>query len=519
METQVTNATEYRDVSLSLLNVSKTNPRRTFDETSLKELAESIRAQGVLSPLLVRPLTENGFEIVFGERRYRAAQLAAQDTVPVRIKQMSDAEALESQLVENLIRAEIHPMEEAQGFRALLDLEEPKYSIEQIAAKVGKTPAFIAQRLKLSDLAPASVEAFYADEIGVGHALLLAKLPADQQEQALSACFKEVYSGATKPARILLPVRNLQFWIDSNILLNLKDGQYISRKIAAAEWGDGVVLQLAAYIARTQPGTRGFTTSNLFRMKKFYETYRDEPIGAPLAHQLPWSHNLIILGQSKRLEEREFYLRMAVQERWTKRELERQFKAALFERVVLSPVKVAPLVHQMYPEAESIFKDSYTVEFLGLPQTHTEHDLHRALLNRMKEFLLELGRDFCFVGSEFPVQVGGRDFALDLLFFHRGLNALVAFELKVNEFEPEYLGKLNFYLEALDRDMRKAHEQPSIGVLLCASKNDEVVEYALSRSLSPALIAEYQTKLPDKKLLQAKLHEFYLQNAGEGEEA
>ena len=229
METQIVNATEYRNVPLSLLNVSKTNPRRTFDEAALKELAESIRAQGILSPLLVRPLTENGFEIVFGERRYRAAQLAAQDTVPVRIKQMSDAEALEAQLVENLIRAEIHPMEEAQGFRALLNLEEPKYSIEQIAAKVGKSPVFVASRLKLIDLVPAAVEAFYADEIGVGHALLLAKLPADQQEQALSACFKEVYNGSQKPARILLPVRNLQFWIDSNILLVLKDAPFNKR--------------------------------------------------------------------------------------------------------------------------------------------------------------------------------------------------------------------------------------------------------------------------------------------------
>ncbi|MFZ0662370.1 MAG: ParB/RepB/Spo0J family partition protein [Acidobacteriaceae bacterium] len=144
MEPQTINATEYRDVSLSLLNVSKTNPRRTFEDAALKELAESIKTQGVLSPLLVRPLTENGFEIVFGERRYRAAQLAGQDTVPVRIRQMSDAEALEAQLVENLIRAEIHPMEEAQGFRALLALEEPKYSIEQIAAKVGKSPTFVA---------------------------------------------------------------------------------------------------------------------------------------------------------------------------------------------------------------------------------------------------------------------------------------------------------------------------------------------------------------------------------------
>jgi hypothetical protein len=136
----------------------------------------------------------------------------------------------------------------------------------------------------------------------------------------------------------------------------------------------------------------------------------------------------------------------------------------------------------------------------------------------MKDFLLELGRDFCFVGSEYPLQVGKQDFALDLLFYHRGLSALVAIELKVGRFEPEYLGKLNFYLEALDRDVRKPHERPSIGVLLCASKDDEVVEYALSRTLSPALVAEYQTMLPDKQLLQAKLHEFYRLNAPEGDE-
>ena len=229
METQIVNATEYRNVSLALLSESKTNPRRIFEEVSLKELAESIKAQGVLSPLLVRPLTENGFEIIAGARRYRAAQMAEAPTVPVRIVHLSDAAALEAQLVENLIRSEIHPMEEAQGFRALLDLEDPKYSIEQIAAKVGKTPVFVASRLKLADLVPAAVDAFYADAIGVGHALLLAKLPADQQEAALSACFKEVYNGGSKPARILLPVRNLQFWIDSNILLVLKDAPFNKR--------------------------------------------------------------------------------------------------------------------------------------------------------------------------------------------------------------------------------------------------------------------------------------------------
>ncbi|MCU1324222.1 MAG: parB-like partition protein [Acidobacteriaceae bacterium] len=229
METQIVNPTEYRDVTLALLNESKTNPRRTFEEVALKELASSIRTQGVLSPLLVRPLTENGFEIIAGARRYRAAQMAEVPTVPVRIVHLSDAAALEAQLVENLVRSEIHPMEEAQGFRALLDLEDPKYSIEQIAAKVGKSPVFVASRLKLSDLVPAAVDAFYADEIGVGHALLLAKLPSDQQEAALQACFKEVYNGSHKPARILLPVRNLQFWIDSNILLVLKDAPFNKR--------------------------------------------------------------------------------------------------------------------------------------------------------------------------------------------------------------------------------------------------------------------------------------------------
>lgn len=173
------------------------------------------------------------------------------------------------------------------------------------------------------------------------------------------------------------------------------------------------------------------------------------------------------------------------------------------------PAKVSPVVAQMHPEAFGVFKDSYMIEFLNLPREHSEDDLHRGLVRRLKDFLIELGRDFCFVGSEFPVQVGKRDFALDLLFFHRGLNCLCAIELKVDRFEPEYLGKMNFYLEALDRDVRKAHENPAIGVLLCASKDSEVVEYALSRSLSPALVAEYQTQLPDKRLLQAKLHELY----------
>ena len=216
-------------------------------------------------------------------------------------------------------------------------------------------------------------------------------------------------------------------------------GAIISRKIEAAEWGDGIVEKLAGFIARTYPGLRGFTRPNLFRMRQFYEAYRNQEKVSPLVRQLPWTHNLTILGQTKLPEEREFYLQFAVQEKWSKRELERQIKSALFERAVLAPAKVSPSVRQKYPEALSVFKDAYMLEFLDLPPAHAEADLHRALLIKLKDFLIELGRDFCFVGSEYPLQVGGRDFALDLLFFHRGLNSLVALELKVGRFEPELL--------------------------------------------------------------------------------
>jgi predicted nuclease of restriction endonuclease-like (RecB) superfamily len=294
-----------------------------------------------------------------------------------------------------------------------------------------------------------------------------------------------------------------------------KIGEYISRKLETAAWGEGVVEALARYIQRHHPNLRGFTRPNLFRMRQFFEAYKGDEKVSPLVRQLPWTHHLIILGQSKHPEEREFYIRLAIRERWGKRELERQLRTAAFERAVLSPAKASPVVAQMHPEALGVFKDSYMIEFLELPQHHSESDLHHGLVHRLKDFLIELGRDFCFVGSEYPVQVGNRDFVLDLLFFHRGLNCLCAIELKVGRFEPEHLGKLNFYLEALDRGVRKPHESPAIGVLLCASKDSEVVEYALSRSLSPTLIAEYQTQLPDKKLLQAKLHELYALTATE----
>lgn len=293
-------------------------------------------------------------------------------------------------------------------------------------------------------------------------------------------------------------------------------GETLSRKLAAAEWGEGTIISLARHIAQSYPGLRGFTRPNLYRMRQFYETYRGSENVSALLRHLPWTHHLMIIGQSQRPEEREFYMRQAIAEKWSSRELERQLKTALFERTVLHPPKVSAALSQIHPNALTAFKDTYVVEFLSLPDTHLEADLHQGLTGALKTFLVELGGDFCFIGSQYPLQVGGRDFALDLLFFHRGLNALVAIELKIGRFEPEHLGKLGFYLEALDRDVKKPHENPAIGLLLCASADDEVVEYALSRALSPALVAQYHTQLPDKTLLRAKLHEFYRLNAKSG---
>lgn len=291
-------------------------------------------------------------------------------------------------------------------------------------------------------------------------------------------------------------------------------GRFISGKLASAEWGEGVVDGLARHLARTLPGQQGFTRRNLFRMRQFFEAYDGNEKVSPLAAQTPWTHNLIILSQAQRPEEREFYLRMSIRERWSKRELERQLKLGAFEQALLHPPKLSPAASALHGKAVAdVFKDAYAIDFLDLPERHSEADLHGGLLRQLRAFLGELGGDFSFVGSQFPLQVGNRDFALDLLFFHRGLNCLVAIELKVGRFEPEHLGKLNFYLEALDREQRKPHENPAMGVLLCASKDDEVVEYALSRSLSPALVAQYRTQLPDKRLLAAKLQEFYALSA------
>jgi predicted nuclease of restriction endonuclease-like (RecB) superfamily len=205
----------------------------------------------------------------------------------------------------------------------------------------------------------------------------------------------------------------------------------------------------------------------------------------------------------------EFYLKLVKKESYSKRELDRQISASFFARTMIGNSKLSPAVRESNSDLSNTFKDSYVFEFLNLPDPHSESDLQRGLVRQMKNFVLELGKDFLFIGEEYKLQVGNSDFYIDLLFYHRGLQCLVAFELKADKFKPDHLGQLNFYLEALDRDVKKPNENPSIGVLLCKDKDSEVVEYALSRSLSPTMVSEYKTQLPDKKLLQQKLHELF----------
>lgn len=285
-------------------------------------------------------------------------------------------------------------------------------------------------------------------------------------------------------------------------------GQQLSRRAEATGWGKGTVEELAEWLSRTAPELKGFSASNLWRMKQFYETYIHSPELATLLRELSWSKHLLIMSQCKTDEEKDFYLLAATRAHWSHRELQRQLHAGAFERTLLSDKKLATVSRVLPPDAEGVFKDTYVLDFLNLPEPHSESDLQIGLLRNLRKFLMELGDGFAFVGEKVRIQVGKQDFELDLLFFNRDLQCLVAFELKTGHFEPAHLGQLSFYLEALDRQRKRPHENPSIGVLLCRSKDEDVVEFAMSRTLSPALVAKYETQLIPKKLLRAKLREW-----------
>jgi predicted nuclease of restriction endonuclease-like (RecB) superfamily len=335
------------------------------------------------------------------------------------------------------------------------------------------------------------------------------------------------------------------------VLLYFKVGSIVSEKVAAGAWGSGTVDELAKYIAFRLPGLAGFNRRGIYRMKQFYEIYNptsecftlwvqsQSPIVSPLATQLltneddlefvspmvsqiqgvnyqhnkfvsalltqiSWTNHLEIFSAIKNAEQQLFYLLMAVKEKWSKLELRRQIQSAFFERTMMGN-NIHNSLQTHLPE--NFFKDPYIFEFLDLPDGHSEKDLEKALIRNLQKFILEIGKGFTYMGNQYRLQVGNKDYNTDLLFFHRDLQCLVMFELKIREFEPEFLGKLNFYLETLDRDVKRPHENPSIGVLLCKGKDSEVVEYSMARNTSPAMIADYETKLISKNVLANKLHQ------------
>lgn len=297
--------------------------------------------------------------------------------------------------------------------------------------------------------------------------------------------------------------------VNEELILMYRDiGKYISEHAENAVYGDSFVDGLADFFAKNYPELKGFTRRGLYRMKQFYELYKDDEKVSTLLTQLSWSNHLKIMSSCKSAEERLFYMALCVKERYSARELARQIDSGYYERYMLSQKQTPPAIAEVKRVTSNVFLDTYTLDFLDLPESVSERDFSSAIVNNLKNFILEIGKDFTFIGQEYRVQVGKHDYFIDLLFFHRGLSCLVAFELKIGEFKPEYVGKMNLYLEALDRDVKKENENPSVGVILCASKDDEVVEYALSRSLSPTLVSEYRLKLIDKKLLQRKLKEY-----------
>lgn len=288
-------------------------------------------------------------------------------------------------------------------------------------------------------------------------------------------------------------------------------GSYLSNKVKNEKWGSKTIEILAKYIQNTFPTLKGFTRSGLYRMIQFYETYKDHEIVAPLVRQISWTNNIIIFSHPSTIEEKEFYIRLCIKNNYSKRELERQIDSHYFERYMLSSGNAKesflPVEEEDdYPNTRIL--DQYSLEFLDLPNNYSEKDLQSAIVDNLKDFILEIGRDFSFIGKEFRVTVGDTDYYIDLVFYNRTYRCLVAFELKISEFKPGYISKMDLYLEALDRYYKKENENPSIGIILCTSKKDAEVEFATSRTTSPTLVSTYQTEIINKKALENKLLEY-----------
>lgn len=250
-----------------------------------------------------------------------------------------------------------------------------------------------------------------------------------------------------------------------------KVGEYLSKEAENAAFGDAYIDSVAKEIRDAFPGIKGFNRRGLYRMKKFYETYNGDEFVTTLLTQISWSNHLAIMSKAKTVEERYFYIALCIKESYSARELDRQINGGYYERYMLSKEKLLP--ESIKGLKENLFLDSYVIEFLDLPKNFKESNLRKGLIQNIKDFILEVGKDFAFVDEEYRVQVGGEGFWIDLLFFHRGLQCLVAFELEIGKFKTEYISKMDFYLEVLDRLKKKENENPSVGMIVCASKDYE----------------------------------------------
>ena len=294
-----------------------------------------------------------------------------------------------------------------------------------------------------------------------------------------------------------------------------------------SEYGKSVVEQLSRDLRLKYHGVKGYSAANLWNMKRFYETYHEklqplagesqklQTVSGELLFSISWSNHIAILDSTQSIEEKEFYIKMCIKERWSHRELRRQLDSSLFERYMIAdkPEKVTALIlkHETKDLAKH-FKDEYVLEFLNLRREYSEQELEHAILDNLRDFFLEFGKSFTFAGSQYALNIGGRENKIDLLFYHRELNCLVAVELKIGEFKASYVGQMQKYLAALDAKIKLADEKESIGLILCKSKNHEEVRFALAKTLSPVKVATYRTKLPDKELIIKRLEQFNIKD-------
>ena len=283
-------------------------------------------------------------------------------------------------------------------------------------------------------------------------------------------------------------------------------GRMIVERQDVEGWGKAVVEQLAADLRTEFPGVGGFSASNLWRMKAFFEAYTGLEKLAPLVREIGWSHNLAILERCKDPLEREFYLRMTRKFGWSKNVLIHQIDNQSYEKSLLGQTNFdRALTPELRAQAKLAVKDEYTFDFLELGEEHSERELERALIARIEDFLRAMGGMFAFMGSQYRLEVDGKEFFIDLLLFHRRLRCLVAIELKVGEFLPEFVGKMQFYLAALDRQVRQEDENPSIGIILCKEKSRTIVEYALHDARKPIGVATYEITKTLPKALKGQL--------------